>query len=376
MAPTNTDKVRKSWSEINKSRKEDRKKWREQSLFKKKLKQASDKQKTDKIDTIQSEDGIITKSNSSYSTISIAVPGSILENAQSPQLRTYLAGQIARAACIFQVDEIVVFDDYGDEANCEKSTIEHETGLVSARKSCIQLCRILQYLECPQYLRRYLFPIHPDLNYCGILNPLQAPHHLGPKEEFTYREGVVANKPVKNDKGSHVNVGLLKEALVDKLLRPGLRCTVKLLPQQEGSNKLKGSVVPPSAPRQDTGTYWGYSVRVATSISKIFSQCPYESGYDLTVGTSDTGNSVDDFECPTFNHMLIVFGGLQGLEAAIENDPVLETEDPHVLFEFYLNTLPQQGSKTIRTEEAILVSLSALRSKLQKKDNQNNVSCK
>lgn len=47
------------------------------------------------------------------STLSIAVPGSILDNAQSQELRTYLAGQIARAACIFQVDEVVVFDDCG-----------------------------------------------------------------------------------------------------------------------------------------------------------------------------------------------------------------------------------------------------------------------
>lgn len=39
-------------------------------------------------------------------TLSIAVPGSILDNAQSPELRTYLAGQIARAACIFKIDEV------------------------------------------------------------------------------------------------------------------------------------------------------------------------------------------------------------------------------------------------------------------------------
>ena len=29
------------------------------------------------------------------STVSIALPGSILENAQSPELRTYLAGQVS-----------------------------------------------------------------------------------------------------------------------------------------------------------------------------------------------------------------------------------------------------------------------------------------
>ena len=40
-------------------------------------------------------------------TLSIAVPASILDNAQSAELRTYLGGQIARAACIFNVDEVI-----------------------------------------------------------------------------------------------------------------------------------------------------------------------------------------------------------------------------------------------------------------------------
>lgn len=39
-------------------------------------------------------------------TVAIAVPGSILDNAQSPEFRTYLAGQIARAACIYKIDEV------------------------------------------------------------------------------------------------------------------------------------------------------------------------------------------------------------------------------------------------------------------------------
>jgi len=34
--------------------------------------------------------------------------------------------------------------------------------------------------------------------------------------------------------------------------------------------------------------------------------------------------------------------------------------DPSVLFDLYVNTCPSQGSRTIRTEEAILISLAAL----------------
>ena len=32
----------------------------------------------------------------------------------------------------------------------------------------VQMIRILQYLECPQYLRKYLFPIQKDLQFAGL----------------------------------------------------------------------------------------------------------------------------------------------------------------------------------------------------------------
>lgn len=41
----------------------------------------------------------------------MALPGSIIDNAQSHELRTALAGQVARALVIFNVDEVVVFDE-------------------------------------------------------------------------------------------------------------------------------------------------------------------------------------------------------------------------------------------------------------------------
>ncbi|KAJ8911616.1 hypothetical protein NQ315_017126 [Exocentrus adspersus] len=363
MAPVAPEKLKKKkWSEINRIQREEKKKWKEQNLTKKLKKQNQDTSQLDQEDNSKNVTGNSTSNEKPpfISTLSIAVPGSILENAQSPELRTYLAGQIARAACIFQYLTIMVMKQMR-----KKSALESDEGLVTARRSCVQLGRILQYLECPQYLRKSFFPIHNDLKYCGILNPLNAPHHMGPADKFTYREGVVLNKPVRSGHGSYVNVGLLKEVHVDKLLAPGLRCTVKLVPQ-DNSKKLKGNIVSPTTPRRETGIYWGYTVRIAKSLSKVFSQCPYD-GYDLLIGTSDKGTSVDEFTCPKYKHLLVIFGGVQGLEAAIENDTVLQVDDPELLFHHYLNTLPNQGSKTIRTEEAILVSLAALRPKLNPK---------
>ena len=45
--------------------------------------------------------------------------------------------------------------------------------------------------------------------------------------------------------------------------------------------------------------------------------------------------------------------------------------DPAKLFDIYLNTCPNQGSRTIRTEEAVLITLSALRPKILEAQNIN-----
>lgn len=172
-------------------------------------------------------------------TVSIAVPGSVIDNAQTKELKTYLAGQIARAAVIFQVDEIVVFDD-------QLGAARDGQGPQSKAHDChVFLNRILQYLETPQYLRRALFPMHSDLSCAGLLNPLDCPHHLRGNEWSVYREGVVTDRPLKDKEGSHVHVGLQREVMVDKRIQPGIRVTVKI---DEASKDFKKKSTSVSAP--------------------------------------------------------------------------------------------------------------------------------
>ena len=45
------------------------------------------------------------------SQVTIALPGSVIANAQTPELKAYLAGQLARAVAIFRADEVVVYAD-------------------------------------------------------------------------------------------------------------------------------------------------------------------------------------------------------------------------------------------------------------------------
>lgn len=90
----------KNWKEYNRKRKELRKQWREEKLAKK-VKKEEEESRNETQEQV--EEGSTKCEPRNVCTISIAVPGSILDNAQSSELRTYLAGQIARAACIYKV---------------------------------------------------------------------------------------------------------------------------------------------------------------------------------------------------------------------------------------------------------------------------------
>ena len=75
-------------------------------------------------------------------TVSIAVPGSVIDNTQTAELATAVAGQIARTAAIFKIDEVIVIDD---AANKQEGTVGAGAAF---------LARVLQFMETPQYLRR------------------------------------------------------------------------------------------------------------------------------------------------------------------------------------------------------------------------------
>lgn len=64
--------------------------------------------------------------------------------------------------------------------------------------------------------------------------------------------------------------------------------------------------------------------------------------------------------------MLVVFGGVGGLEVASKADSELgakgiNAENVSDLFDHWINVLPGQGSRTIRTEEAVWLGLMGLR---------------
>ncbi|XP_072955057.1 uncharacterized protein [Typha angustifolia] len=308
------------------------------------------KKKSKKRRTLgQEEEGKVEEKSAERPTISIAVAGSVIDNAQSLELATLLAGQIARAVAIFRIDEVVVFDNIAEASNDSEVTVENESGAQF-------LVRVLRYLETPQYLRRRLFPMHTSLKFVGLLPPLDAPHHVRKHEWSPFREGVTLDGDRAN--GTPVDVGLSKNVMVEQILESGKRVTVAMGTNRDLKAECLRKVVLPSSPRE-MGLYWGYKVRYASNLSGVINSSPYKGGYDHIIGTSEHGQVINSSELiiPKFMHLLIAFGGLGGLEESIEEVNNLKGKGVNDLFHSYLNTCPHQGSRTIRTEEAILISL-------------------
>jgi len=323
-------------------------------------------------------------------------------------LKTQLAGQIARALAVFCVDEIIVFDDVpkhqqkgedGFSLNTQQNGHAKESYNGNTNPNYF-LMHILSYLETPPHFRQWLFPMHPDLQKAGALPSLDMPHHLRPHEWCQYREGVTlegsaeaydANgtteeRGKKKNKRKNtvanlepktlVDVGFTNPVTIPSSIPPNTRVTLKFAdtsgPADIDNPELSPEAVAPSAPREEAGYYWGYSVRSASSLSAVLTESPYDGGYDLTFGTSERGTSVSGLTktssnqapVPEFKHMLIVFGGVAGLEKAAKADAELEkmgVAEPSGLFDYWVNLCPGQGSRTVRTEEAVWLGLMGLR---------------
>ncbi|KIV89292.1 hypothetical protein PV10_08870 [Exophiala mesophila] len=303
-------------------------------------------------------------------TLSIALPGSVIANAKSHDQKTYLAGQIGRALAVFCVDEIVIFDD--EDAAAQKSRrVVGDNDYTAFSHPNHFLAHILSFLETPPHLRKTLFPMHPNLRTAGTLPSLDMPHHLRANEFCEYREGVTL-APSAGTQGSLVDVGLAEPwSVEDQDIPPGTRVTLRL----DSSDSTAASAVSPSTPREESGYYWGYTVRSCDSLSNVFTECPFDGGYDISFGTSERGTSLEDTmgqfglvgpDAPNFEHVLVVFGGVAGLETAARNDSALQQmringNNVSELFDHWINVLPGQGSRTIRTEEAVWLGLMGLK---------------
>lgn len=248
----------------------------------------------------------------------LVIPSSLTADTKDEKIKTYKVSQVARAAAIFEVTDIIIYRD----SQYDDSTF---------------LKTVLEYAETPQYLRKHLFRKRRELRYAGIIPPLRTYHHPLKDEWREYREGVVIRKEA--DDRVWVDVGLDSPSLARGRAKVGERVTVRF--EEEG--KLEGEIT------ADAPVYLGYRVRVSRDLDTAISLSERP-----VIGTSRYGEVVSLEKLKKWevkNGYTLVFGSpLGGI-----------SREHWGKFDMVVNFIPHQGTATVRTEEAIMCSLSIMR---------------
>jgi len=273
--------------------------------------------------------------------LSVAVPASLVSDIPHLREKTSKIGLIGRALAIFRIDEVVIFPDRPDKDE------SRETNLIAS---------VLSYMETPQYLRKKLFKISPELRYAGVLPPLRTPHHpvQNRKKDLKvgeFREGVVVEAGFK---GTVVDIGVEEPVLIPNVrVQANVRVTVKILEGGEYPKATMGN-------QDDIKVYWGYKV----TASKVpFGRMVREKPFDLVIATSRRGEPftkvINDVlrVWEKSKNVLVAFGSpTQGLQEIVRQEN-LKLSD---VSDFVVNTIPNQATETVRTEEALYATLAAL----------------
>jgi predicted SPOUT superfamily RNA methylase MTH1 len=99
---------------------------------------------------------------------------------------------------VFSIDEVVIYDDRPSETRVQGVDLDDYTGETDPAHF---MTHILSYLETPPFMRKTLFPLHPNLRSQGLLPSLDMPHHPHKDEWLPYREGMTVPGKTKNGKG-------------------------------------------------------------------------------------------------------------------------------------------------------------------------------
>jgi predicted SPOUT superfamily RNA methylase MTH1 len=259
----------------------------------------------------------------------VAVPTSTVLNEPGLLLRTIKTYQIIRFSSIFGVERIIFYNDGYTDPN------EH-------RRILILISKIHRYLTTPPYLRRKMIPIDPDLRYIGALPPLRL-------KAFS-----VSRKPRKGEVrlGLIINNGKVDVGLGEPYRIAGGKCPGK-------NNIVAVRILSPReklAECTDRKMYRGPLLDEANSILDAIDK--YRGDSNTIIATSRLGvkPSVEALRGIKGN-LLILFGSPKhGLKDIIGKHGVKLEE----IADYIWNTIPGQKVKTIRTEEALIITLGII----------------
>lgn len=269
------------------------------------------------------------------SSFSVHLPASLVSDSSDLRQKTLKVGGIGRALAIFRVENVFIFKD-------NDSHVSDQGGEIDLVKT------LLEYMETPQYLRKGIFPYMEELRFAGLLPPLRTPHHPLQDENDEVgdcREALV----IDNEEGrSRLNLGLPQEGVIYDKLEQGTRVTVKL------KERVESNILVERVDKVDAGDYWGFEVHKSGDLAQSLSR----ADADYLVGTSRRGQNLyegaEGIKSKEGNTSVAFGGPYQGLFEVCEGQGF----DPDDLFDIMVNTIPRQGTQTVRTEEAMIATLA------------------
>ncbi|ANB13746.1 hypothetical protein AWJ20_4690 [Sugiyamaella lignohabitans] len=286
----------------------------------------------------------------------------------------------------------VVFDEAGESSESKKDAKKESEG---PSPECIRLASLLQYYITPSYLRNLLFTDLKPLQYAKKLPKIPGLPFLS-HSSSQFLEGLtVAGKlprsatgGVKKKKGSRKSKKQLQLEASTEYVQIGEQNVLKLDNQRVPlgtrvtvDTKSKKVVSPKDAYTSSSGVLFtnkdsfGYTVRIAKTFGKIFSESIYPGGYTYTayvpseefVASSATAyepiRPIVDKKGTIFDgaksssHILLVYGRWADVNKAVQNDKeeLNELDDATGIFDGRF-AIRASG----RTEDAILISLAQL----------------
>ena len=271
-------------------------------------------------------------------TLKVAIPDTSLADSTNLRQKTAKAGRIARALAVFRVEEVFVY----------------KTGFLppSKMRDADLLVKILRYLDTPQYLRRRVFPKSPSLQFTGTLPPLRTRSHplqssLADLDVGSVRWGVQVRP-------NQIDIGF------DKLIthnEPISERDPTLFRVVSNSPKIVLEVIE----RSDVQEYWGYESRRINRLVDLLKESTDMTRIGFSRNAPSFKNLQDGLSSTISNtkSVLAIFGGPErGVIELCAN----ETEDVKHHIDFWINTIIDQGTETVRLEEALFISLGLLNS--------------
>ncbi|MEM1685731.1 MAG: putative RNA uridine N3 methyltransferase [Acidilobaceae archaeon] len=259
----------------------------------------------------------------------IAFPGSVLVTEDTLELKTIKAGLLGRSLAIFRVNEALLFRD-------SDTTIRD-----------LKLLRLLlKYMVTPPHIRRKAYPITSDLSAVGLLPPLRLyPHDIPQNVEV----GVKIDGYVESCSGGECKVylGRIGYGILRDYVKPGSIVTVEV------KSIVNSKIILQVSSWGDI--YTGFRVKVIYKLEDIINY--YKSRSHTIILSSKYGEWIGNIANNIFAHLsgsrgaLIIFGGPYKC-------PYEYTSSD--LYDFIINTIPSQGTISVRTEEALIATLSAL----------------